>query len=190
MITERSIETIGNPNFASEAREYLINEGYLIYNLQGESISSLRRRGRPFWGTSSEFTEAEDICSIDGEIAINTKSPFLPRSNRLDLVKQQEAILEYSRNIEKKIKSLRAVMGSASDYAEFAFRHFDASGERLFGITHDFPHVRTRTPISQTKNLTVGIFDSINGLLVSAWDKFDDSQNRLWAVPIVIPKVA
>ena len=119
--------------FKDEQREFLKKEGYVFYDLTGQSMSSLKAVGREIY-SDKPF---EHISSMRSEVAINPSKLFLPKSNGKNLKKQEEMVYKFSQELGKKVKGVKAIIGQVPDYTELAFKYFDATGDRLFG--HDSP---------------------------------------------------
>jgi len=182
---EASVEV---KRFSPEARQTLEKEGYLIYQLTGQSIKSLRKAGRKFWSTWHEdYPDLEALTSRQSEVAINPKQLFLPDSNRKTLAEQEAMVAEFSRELTQKVEGVEAIIGEVADYGELAFSHLDATSEYLFGEKHNFDYARTKTQAAGSYVALVGLFDPVDGLGVSSW-RCGYGSDDVWAVPLVMPK--
>ena len=91
---------------------------------------------------------------------------------------------EFSKELGRKIKGVKAIIGEAPDYVELAFLHFEATGEHLFGSKCKYGFARTKTPVGGAT--VAGVGGSLHGLDVDGWDR-GDSIGDVWAVPLVVP---
>jgi len=174
--------------FAPEAREALEKEGYVIYPLTGQSIKSLQESGRKFWSTwHKNYPDFEALASIRSEVAINPNRLFLPESNRKTLVEQEAMVEEFSKELGRKIKGVKAIIGEAPDYIELAFSHLDATSEYLFGKKYNFDYARTKTATVGSHVPNVGNFHPDDGMYVGHWDR-DPGNDYVWAAPLVVPQ--
>lgn len=170
--------------FSNEQREALRKEGYVVYELTGQSIASLRKQGRLFWSTwHKDYPDFEALISGHSEIAINPESLFLPGSNYQTLAEQLEAVQKFSDGLN--IQRAKAILGQVPDYTELAFAHLDKTGQRLFGKEYGYNYTRTQTRVGSGV-AGVGSFGVGDGLHVSYWDP-GDRHDRLRAAPLVVP---
>ncbi len=175
--------------FSLETRQALEKEGYLIYQLTGQSIKSLREAGRKFWSAwHKDYPDFEALTSKLTEVAINPKTLFLPDSNRKTLKEQEKMVKEFSQNLSRKIKGAEAIIGETPDYVELAFRHLDATGNYLFGKEYSYNCTRTKT-------LTVGSFVALVGYFFGprrglyVYRCFRDAgRDCIWGAPLVVPQ--
>lgn len=182
-------QPVGIRKFSDKTKDVLKKEGYLVYQLTGQSIKSLREAGKPFWSTwHRDYPDFENLTSRLSEVAINPdpKKFFLPKSNNKTLTEQERMIEDYSKQLAKKVVGVKAILGEAPDYAELAFAHLDAIGEYLFGKKYNYDYTRTKTITTSPSVAGIGDFDAGSGLSVDYWNG-DDSNSSLWAVPLVVP---
>ncbi len=72
--------------FTDEQKEALVKEGYVIYELTGQSIKSQKEQGRKFWSTwHKDYSQFEALTSMHSEVAINPDQLFIPKSNNKTL---------------------------------------------------------------------------------------------------------
>src|SRR5207244_1274346 len=91
---KKETQTVETKRFTHEGREALEKQGYVIYNLMGESIKSLKEAKRPFYSKwHNAFPKFEALPSMHSAVAINLDNLFLPESNNKSL-KQQEALVQ------------------------------------------------------------------------------------------------
>ena len=201
MVTERGMGESGAPKetvstevkrFSPETRLALMNEGYVVYTLSGQSIRSLRESGRPFfstWHRDSQYEGFETRGSMRSEIAVDPHVLIIPGSNNKTISQQERMIAEFAVELRRKIEGVDAIMGEVADYAELAFAHLDATGERFFGMKYDFKYVRTKTPTTDSKAATIGAFIADLGLELISADPSANNFSELFATPMVIPEV-
>ena len=189
-ILQKETAPVEARRFSDEAREALIKDGYVIINLTGKSIRrSHRERGFKFWSNWHKYIKVgsfETKGSMTSEVAIKPDAPFIPGSNNKTLKEQKDMIAEFSRDLGKKIKGVKAIMGEAPDYVELAFTHLDAIGGRLHGEEYGYNFARTKTPAVGFHVAVVGYFNNILGIGVTTWHR-NEGQSRIYAAPIVVP---
>lgn len=172
--------------FTPEARKALEKKGYLIYELSGQSIRTLRNADKPFWSTwHKDYPVLEDMRSRITEVAFNPSQLFIPGSNNKTLKEQEDMVEQFSKGL--KVKGAEAIIGEMPDYVELAFTHLDSTGDRLFGEKYSFNYTRTVTPTSEFVVALVGCFDADYGLHVNRWDR-DRGRDGLYVAPLVVPK--
>lgn len=173
--------------FSPEARQALEKKGYLIYQLTGQSIKSLREAGKSFCSTwHKDYPDFETLPSRHSEVAINPNQLFLPGSNWKTLPEQEVAVAGFSHRLNQNVKEAEAIIGEAPDYVELAFVHLNATGEYLFGKKYNFDYARTKTRASGSNVALVGYFDSDNGLVVRNW-VHGYGHGFVWAAPLIVP---
>ena len=176
--------------FTPEARQLLEERGFVIHELTGQSIKTLRDSGKSFWSTWHENNpKLEAMPSRSSEVAINPAQLLLPDSNRKTLEEQEQMVREFSKELteETTIKDIEAVIGEMPDYIDLAFAHFDATGVRLFGEDYGYNYARTKTPTVGSVVAFVGVFRVDDGLYVDGWSR-DDGRAYVFASPLVVPK--
>lgn len=172
--------------FSQEARETLEKQEYVIYELTGQSIKSLREAGRPFWSTwHKDYPDFEQLASRRSEVAINPNELFLPDSNNKTLAQQEKIVRDFSKKLTRKVKGVEGIVGEAPDYVESVFAHLDATGVRLFGKDYDFRYTRTKTPTVGSDVASVGDFAADDGLNVNNWNR-DNGNSNVWVSPLVV----
>jgi hypothetical protein len=161
---ERSAEV---RRFSPAARGALKKKGYVVYELAGRSIRSLREAGRPSWSTwHNDYPEFETLNSTLSEVAINPKRPFLPDSNSKTIREQRELVGQYSELVRRISRKVGAAIGQAPDYAELYFAHLDATGEHLF--ENNIPG--TEGEIHWASTLTTAMFERVGQYQVIEYD--------------------
>lgn len=189
-VEKQAVKTPESPvetkRFSVEQREALEKQGFVIYGLTEQSIKTLRNSGYKFWSTwHKDLPDFEALGSMQSEVAINPNELFLPKSNNKTLRQQEEMVEKFSQELGEKIKGVKAIIGQAPDYVEFAFQHSDATGVYFFGGKYDYNYARTRTPTVGSRVARVGDFDD-GGLVVSSWNAGDGSRYTHVA-PLVVP---
>lgn len=191
----REVTPVEVKRFSDEAREALTKEGYVIYELTGQSIRNQREGGKKFWSTwhqAGEYEAFETQGSMQSEVAINPNKLFIKDSNYRTLSQQGDLITKFSRDLGKKVKGVEAVMGNASDYVGLAFAHLDETTkaenpEYLFGEKYDYNYARTKTPTVEGVVALVGYFHAVSGLDVRGWHP-GHGYGSIFAAPLVVPK--
>ncbi len=184
-----SERTSGIATFSKEQKSKLSRLGYeYFYPLTGQSIASLRDAGNSFWSTWHKGDAFENTPSMRTEVAILPRILFLKNSNNKTLSQQLGMISRFSTELAKAVPGVAAKMGGAADYAELAFAHEKATGDKLFGSKFNYDYARTTTETSGSVVALVGDFGGF-GLNVDDWDRGSSSGN-VWAVPLVVPASA
>lgn len=182
----RSEHTSEFATFSPEQRRGLERSGYVLHQLTGQSIATLRDAGNSFWNSWHKGKAFENEPSMRTEVAINPRALFLPNSDRKTLAKQLAMVSRFSEKIRKDIPGVTAKLGGVSDYAELAFAHERVSGVRLFGRDYDYHFTRTTTSAGGSVVALVGRFYD-DGLGVSDWRR-DRGLRGVWAAPLVVPE--
>ena len=169
----------GSEMFLPETQDLLLNQGFIIIQLDGSSLRDLRASGNPFF--SNWFHEDNFLFDMEPshryQAAINPNFPYL---RNLGTSQEQTLLLEEI-NETNQIPGTTWVQGSAADYAKIAFDYAKKSGTRLFG---DY-YVRSKTKSSEGQSATVGMFGAA-GLNVG--HELDTaSYENLRLVPLLIP---
>jgi len=165
----------------------LEKEKYVICELSGQSIRTLREAGKPFWSTwHKDHSDFEQLTSRRSEVAINPNQLFLPNSNNKTLAQQEKMVGDFSKKLSKKVQGVEAIVGEASDYVELTFTYLGATGVRLFGKDYDYRYTRTKTPTVGSYVARVGSFDADDGLHVHDW-RHDGGHSSVWVSPLVVP---
>jgi hypothetical protein len=167
--------------FSKEQREALEKQGFVIYELTGQSIKTFRDAGRKFHlrplHTDYPF---EVLGSIQSEVAINPDKPFLPISGYKIQDMQEKMVDEFSEELGKKIKGVKAIIGQHSDYTELAFKHFDATNHCLYD---EYATTSTRA--------TNSVVACVNGISAAGLDVYyrdvDEGYFIIHAAPLVVP---
>lgn len=68
------------------------------------------------------------------EVAINTNQILLPNSNNKNFEKQKMMIAEYSDSISREIPGVKAILGTAYDYAALAGEYFKRTKKSLIEV--------------------------------------------------------
>lgn len=98
---------------------------------------------------------------------------------------QEEMVRKFSKELGGRIPGVKAIIGEAPDYIELAFRHFDKTGERLFGKRYNSDYTRTKTPTMGFDVALVGNFHDEFGLSFAS--RHRDSINiHLWVSPLIV----
>ena len=183
------IPTVPVVRFSDEAKAALEKQKFIIHELTGQSIKSLKDSGRKFWTDwHKQYPDFEALASRRSEVAINPEKLFIDKSNNKTLSEQEEMIRKFSESLAKgrnRIPNVEAIMGGAPDYVELVFRHLDATGDYLFGEKYGYNYAMTKTFVGAGV-ASVGGFGPADGLLVSHWNP-DYGHDYVFAAPLVVP---
>ncbi len=183
------IPTVSVIRFSDEAKATLEKQKFVIYELTGQSIKSLRDSGRKFWTDwHKQYPDFESLTSMHSEVAIHPKQLFIDNSHNKTLAEQEEMIKKFSADLAKgrnRIPNVEAIMGEASDYVELAFQHLDTTGDYLFGEKYGYNYARTKTRVGAGV-AGVGRFYPTYGLYVGYWHH-DVGGDDVFAAPLVVP---
>ena len=146
--------------FSEEAREALRDKGFVIYELNGESIEDQVKAGRQFW--SDNHFGFDSLPSRSSEVAINPNQLFLPHAKQGELAYQEKLLEVFNDQASNRIAGVEAVVGSAPDYTSLAFAHLDATTKKgepdyLFGENYGCLFTRTSTPNKYDDRLLVHV---------------------------------
>ena len=173
--------------FSAATRKALEKEGYIIYELNGRSIGSLKEAGFTFQSIwHKDHPDVENLGSSKGEVAINPEKLVLAKSNNKGLKEQEKMVGEFGLELVRKIPGVQAIIGEGPDYVELVFLHFDKTSERLFGEKHDYSFTRTKTPVG-SGSVAVGNFSVKLGLEVFLCRDPEDLRVGIWIAPLVVP---
>jgi len=173
--------------FTSETKKALEREGYVVHELTGQSIASLKDQGRGFRSTWHRYPDFEALASRLSEVAINPEELFLQRSGNKTLSEQQRLIAAHSAMLSLRYPGTEAILGEAPDYIEIAFKHLDATKQYLFGKDFGFNFTRTNTRV-EGGVASLGLFDPGGGWHVGSWGA-DVRSGGLRVAPLVVPVV-
>jgi len=170
--------------FTQEQKDALKKEGYVFYELTGQSIKTLREAGNSFWSTWHEdYPYFEVLKSMKSEVAINPKQLFLPGSNCKKFLGKEVLVENFSKNISAKIPGVEAIIGKAPDYIELAF--LSPTKHCLFGKEYGYGYTITQTQVGSGV-ACVGGMDSSIGIDVIRWNS-DNRSSGLYVAPLVVP---
>jgi hypothetical protein len=160
MTPEKQLET---KRFSKEQKEALRKKGFLIYELAGQSIRSIRGSGYKIISTwEREVSEFDAFKSMKSEVAVNPKKLFLARYVKETTADRERAIEKLGQDL--KINGVKAINGDIADWTELFYKHLDATGNSLFYGDY----VRTSTRKDSFVALAGGFKRSI-GLIVRCW---------------------
>lgn len=201
---ERGFETLDQlekepkvKRFSIEQGEALEKQGFVIYELKGQSQKTLKEAGCEFWSTLNnvENHDFEELPSKRTEVAINPGSFFLPESSGKSLKEHQEMVEKYSEELGNKVAGVKAIIGDVPDYEEIAYTHLAVTkekgkdkGEYLFGEKNNYDFARTRTKTKKIGNevAIVGFHSVERGISIDGWPA-DEGRNDVHAAPLIVP---
>lgn len=177
--------------FSEEALEALEFNGYRVYELTGQSVASLRKRGKKFH-TTQLFEQSPSLITLtsrNSEIAIKPSRLFLPKSARF-FEDQVRMVDKYSKEVSKKMPGVKAVIGELPDYIELAYAHLDLTGNHNINTEKPDVLVRTNTNISssiasETACMSFEI-DKIRGIYITERSRFERG-GFTQVAPLLIP---
>lgn len=178
----------GLPTFSPEQSLSLERMGYVIYQLTGHSVATLRNSGNLFFSLWHKGEAFENEPSMRTEVAVNSRALFLPHSNRKNLSEQQNLISQFNEKIMREVPGVIAKLGGVSDYAELSFLHENVTRERLFGSKYNFNYTRTITPTDSSHVATVGDFRA-HGLRISYCPN-ERGDAEVWVALLIVPESA
>ncbi len=172
--------------FSAEQKEALKKKGYVIYELTGQSIASLRRQGKTFWSSWHEnFPDFEALTSRKSEVAINPINLLIPGSNNKTLAEQLKVVKEFGDGLN--IRGVEAILGQVPDYAELTFAYLDKTGQILFGERFDDHYYEARTQTQIDGVVFAGIcLGTLNTPRLCNWDE-TARLDLLYAAPLIVP---
>jgi hypothetical protein len=180
----------GETIFTSKQKEMLEQKGYVIYELTGQSIASLRDSGHMFWSNWHKGLPFEHITSLKTEVAVDPKEIFLKKSNFHTLEEQLRMVEDFNTQIGMEIPGTIAIIGSAADYADLTFAHYELTGCWLFEQNHEKESfTRTTTPIGESDGALVGDFSAF-GLGIASRPQEDNEYLQFGVAPLIIPASA
>ncbi len=176
--------------FSSEARDSLERKGFIIVELTGQSIKSMREAGKPFFSTwHKNNDEFENLESMQSEVAI-IPGLFLPSTANRKFDAQEKEVRRRSGKLRREIPDIKAKIGESPDYIELAFNLFEKTQE--LGEEFSFLEGKsglyavTNTKISGPNKATVGFFKTDSGLNVS-YTPINKGDLVVQAAPFILP---
>lgn len=177
------------PSFSPEALVGLESQGYRIFDLQGLSVGELRQKGMRVSSTWHDLPRIETSVLEDKtdpvQVAIKPEDPFMERSLNLIGQAHSRMIRDFSKEIAKEIRGVRAVQGETSQYAELVFLYQQLGLERLFGKRF----TRTTNSAFRINNywdVIIGDDDPVRGTCIDVTSPFANIES-LWALPLIVP---
>lgn len=127
--------------------EQMRNDGYAVYETEGLSPAVLRSDGMPFWSLNSRL---ENSGSDPALVALRPEPSrlFLPGSKSLPYGEQLKLIPEEQARIDGAYPNAGLKIREGREWPELAWKHFKATGTRLFGT--DFDYAYTWMPIYES----------------------------------------
>lgn len=180
--------------FTPEAIEDLKKEGFAIYELFGESLESLIRKKHknidwnninyrpPVHEDEGRIIRAE---SKRTQVAIKPEDLYLDRCTGRSLNIQEQMVSDYSVELQKRIRGVKAIIGEFPDYLELNYALDEEADYNVDSI-----QIRTKTIFDSYKEkdlcLTLtfgpGIDPKIDSLA-----KMGTSHDASFIIPLVVP---
>lgn len=171
--------------FTGEQKALLKNKGYAIFLIAGHSIKELKEKGLSVISEWHKGLKIEGRKSRTSEVAIKLDNPFLPNSSNLTTFKQLVMTSKFSSEMAKEIPGVRAVVGSASDYAEIYKLHSEKQLVSLFRYGTGNTYAITTDLTREGNSIFVGEHYSENVIVSYRLNKNGDSDIKV--LPLVIP---
>jgi hypothetical protein len=196
--SSQEAEGIEIKRFSNEAKEALKKQGkYVFYELEGQSIKTERDANREFstnWHNG--YSDFESLPSMHSEVAINLNCLYILGSNNKTLSQQEAMVERFSKDLGKKVKGVKAVIGGAADYVVLTFLHLDKTTkegkpDRLFGEKYRYGNTITKTPTDWSSSFAiVGGFNyrhHVGGLAVERLNSLS-GLSHVYVAPLVVPE--
>lgn len=195
---ERRIE---GKKFSPKAHEALKKKGYIIYLLQGKSLEELHSEtGEPIveetqlqeW-VNGEWVQRDILgqfwteTSSMTEVAINPSQVVLSKSDDKSFSFHQRMVEEFSEEISKDIKGVKAIIGEASNYVEIALLRRRETGERLFKQSEEFFYTTTKTLWDVSGKFLVEIGEDLEGLRCYKYNLSLQGKRDTMILPLIVP---
>ncbi len=178
--------------FSDEQRDVLDENGYIIYDLSGESVNTQKQTRNATYLTREDIGPVTSMCS---QVAINPKELFLPDSNNKTLRQQELLVEKFSQGLEKKLRgiSVKAIIGEAPDYVELDSKHYDATyyGDGLHLFERDeyiSRFARTKTPTGNSSVAQVGWVKSYRSGIEVKHLHAMVGDPYVYAAPLIVPE--
>ena len=169
--------------FSEKARKALEEKGFIILELTGQSIKTLRDAGNKISSTwYKDYHEFEGHTSSLSQVAILPEL-FLRDSNNKTFAEQEKLVAEFSKNLN--IRGVKAIIGDTADYVELAFSDPEKTGGPLFGEKFGYNYTRIRNKTTGNNDAYVGRLDPEDGLHVINGDR-DARHEFLFVAPILV----
>ena len=177
----KNSEVFKTLRFSSEQTEELKKRGFIIFELTGQSITSIKASRNFFSSYWHNGKDIEHVTSKNSEVAINPERLYLPYSGNLTLPDQLLLTDRYSKNVSQEIPGVVAVIGSMADYLELECLYRDNT---LYAARDD--RISTTTLTEAGRNVFVG--ESFDGGLVASY-RFGLAYTDIKVVPLIVPEV-
>lgn len=177
---------VGIKRFSSEAEEALRKQGFLIYDLTGQSIKTLGDKGHRLGSAwYKKFPDFEALRSMSSEVAVDPEKPFLPNSKYRQFSEQKEMVERFSQEIRKKVPGVKGIIGQVPDYFELILAHFDVTKQYLYYIDHltnSSEWIRTGTNVDSRFVCFGEFIDPSTGLIL-----VPGAGNMARVAPLLVP---
>lgn len=118
--------------FSQIQREKLEKSGYCIFELHGESMLSLRKKGISFWSKWHEGEKLEADLSRRTEVAINPKNDFLENSGNKSVFEQLKLVNKHRESVLNTFPGVNLIIGRVADYLELDLNMINTRGFGMF----------------------------------------------------------
>lgn len=184
--TSRRTETDNSPKrFNEQQKRELRERGFVIYELQGKSLSEMEELGITVGGDVN-FSRHEK--GFRGEVAIPTREAFNVTSTRDKSIRDQLQLIEGLSN-ELDISGIKAILGTAADYVSIFEKELRRGSSALSDLmTARGFHFRTKTSFEGSQGRTSVLKEESSENYNSiSFDK-DRSHEKVIALPIIVPR--
>lgn len=164
----------------------LEQEGYLSYILTGETIRTLRDKGRLLDSRRHTNYIFEDIPSMRSQVAFNPRQLFLPESNFKNFKEQREMVTGFHRQLARRIRGIQVIIGTVADYSELVYLHHDMTRRYLFGKDYGYLYAITTTLTDGIHRAAIGNARA-RGMNIHGFENKEGGYARVWVAPLVVP---
>lgn len=178
-----NLEAHTEKRFSEEQRRALEERSFVVFDVGGKTLESLKHSGVYFWSEWHKGDILERLTTGASEVAVNTSTPFLRGSEGKTVTEQSIIASKYSDEISKGIPGVRAVIGSAVDYMAIEAKFKGLTGRSVF-----------RTGSSNNYATTVNSFNGHQLFAGEFYDgssvvsyRFGETYSDIKVMPLVVP---
>ncbi len=179
--------------FSKESREALADRGFVIVELTGQSIKTLREQGKSFTANWHKGHWIEDKPSELIEVAYHPDpEQFILRdSNHTTRLEQEKMVADHSKELGREIPGVEAAIDIAPNYVELAFvdlQNAILEGRRDFLFKKRLVDmiIRTKTDTEDPNAIHIAELHEVFGLSVLSYSK-EQRFSSAYAAPLIKP---
>lgn len=175
--------------FSKGDSEGLVKRGFAIYRLGEQSVSSIRAGYKDLFTSfySESYPDFEKQTSIRSEVAACTSDFYLTGSNWKSLAEQTTMVENITKNLQLDGLAVKAIIGQAQDYVEYALQHFERSGQKVNGVDLEDSFIRTSIRLNSGRNVHLKNLNEFpKAILAYDWDA-SYGHKDVYVVPLIIP---